>query len=66
MANLTLEYWQDDGWFVGRLREIPGVLSQGKTLKSLQNNILDAYKLMLKDRPKIAHPTKSKSLPVPA
>ena len=43
----TLEYWQDDGWFVGRLKEIPGVFSQGKTLEELKENILDAYCMML-------------------
>jgi len=29
---------------VGKLREIPGVFSQGKTLKE---NIIDAYRMML-------------------
>ena len=43
----TLEYWQDDGWFVGRLKEIPGVFSQGKTLDELKENIIDAYRMML-------------------
>jgi len=43
----TLEYWQDDGWFVGRLKEVPGVFSQGKTLEELKENISDAYCMML-------------------
>jgi predicted RNase H-like HicB family nuclease len=43
----TLEYWQDDGWFVGKLKEIPGVFSQGKTLDELKENIIDAYRMML-------------------
>lgn len=43
----TLEYWQDDGWFVGKLKEIPGVFSQGKTLKELKENIIDAYQMMI-------------------
>jgi predicted RNase H-like HicB family nuclease len=43
----TLEYWQDDGWLVGRLKEIPGVFSQGKTLEELKENIIDAYRMML-------------------
>jgi predicted RNase H-like HicB family nuclease len=43
----TLEYWQDDGWFVGKLREIPGVFSQGKTLEELKENIIDAYRMIL-------------------
>ncbi|MCH7559644.1 MAG: type II toxin-antitoxin system HicB family antitoxin [Planctomycetes bacterium] len=44
----TLEYWQDDSWFVGKLKEIPGVFSQGKTVEELKENIIDAYRMMLK------------------
>jgi len=44
-----LEYWQDDSWFVGKLKEIPGVFSQGRTLEELKENILDAYHLMLQE-----------------
>ncbi len=29
MTTFTLEYWEDDGWFVGRLHEVPGCFSQG-------------------------------------
>ncbi len=43
----TLEYWQDDDWFVGKLKEIPGVFSQGETLEDLKLNIIDAYHMML-------------------
>ena len=42
----TLEYWIDDGWYVGRLSEIPGVFSQGETLVELEENIADAYQMM--------------------
>ena len=42
----TLEYWQDDNWFVGKIREIPGVFSQGETLDELKENIADAYLMM--------------------
>lgn len=45
--TFTLEYWQDDGWFVGRLKEVPGVFSQGKTLRDLGENIQDAYKMVM-------------------
>jgi predicted RNase H-like HicB family nuclease len=45
----TLEYWQDDGWFVGKLKEIPCVFSQGKTLEELKKNIVDAYLMMLQE-----------------
>ena len=48
-ARLTLEYWMDDGWYVGRLREIPGVFSQGQTFEELEENIKEAYHLMMED-----------------
>ena len=44
----TLEYWIDDGWHVGRLRENPAVFSQGKSLPELEDNIKDAYRMMSK------------------
>ena len=47
MTKLTLEYWKDEGWFVGRIVEVPGVFSQGETLDDLKENIQDAYKLIL-------------------
>jgi len=47
--SFTMEYWQDAGWFVGRLREVPGVFSQGETLEELEENIRDAYELVLAD-----------------
>lgn len=45
--HFTLEYWMDEGWFVGRLKEVPGVFSQGETLDELEESIRDAYRLML-------------------
>jgi predicted RNase H-like HicB family nuclease len=49
MKQFTLEYWTDDGWFVGRLKEMPAVMSQGETLEKLQAMIRDAYALMVED-----------------
>lgn len=46
LRNFTLEYWIDDEWYVGRLKEVPGVFSQGKTLTELEENIRDAHRLM--------------------
>ncbi|MFQ6034882.1 MAG: type II toxin-antitoxin system HicB family antitoxin [Sedimentisphaerales bacterium] len=45
----TLEYWQDDDWYVGKLKEIPGIFSQGKTIEELKENIIDAYQMMLQE-----------------
>ena len=45
--RFTLEYWIDDEWYVGRLKEVPGVFSQGETLEELEENIKEAYHLMM-------------------
>lgn len=50
MATFTLEYWIDDDWYVGRLREVPGIFSQGKTLDELKENVKEAYHLMTEDQ----------------
>jgi predicted RNase H-like HicB family nuclease len=50
MKYFTLEYWVDEGWYVGRLKEVPGVFSQGVSLQELEENIRDAYQLMMEER----------------
>ena len=47
LARLTLEYWRDGSWYGGQLREMPEVISQGRTLAELRRNIIDAYRLVL-------------------
>ena len=49
LKSFTLEYWVSEGWFIGRLKEVPGVCSQGETLEELEENIRDAYQLMMED-----------------
>jgi predicted RNase H-like HicB family nuclease len=48
--RLQLEYWKDGRWFVGRLRQIPGVFSQGSTLEELEENVRDAYRMMIAEQ----------------
>jgi len=47
--RFTLNYWQDGGWCVGKLKEVPGVFSQGEMLEELEVNIADAYQLVMED-----------------
>ena len=49
MAAFTLDYWIEDGWYVGKLREVPGIFSQGETLEELKLNVKDAFELMLEE-----------------
>ena len=62
--EFTLEYWQDDGWFVGRLKEVPGVFSQGETLAELEHNIEDAYHAVMSGSPMDPPPPSAKAKPV--
>lgn len=48
MKSLTLAIEKgQDGWYVGSVEEIPAVMSQGKTIEELKENILDALNLYL-------------------
>jgi predicted RNase H-like HicB family nuclease len=65
--RLTLEYWPDEGGYVGRLREVPGVFSQGGNLEELEENIRDAYELVVEDAGRESHPqARTKQIEVPA
>lgn len=50
IRNFNLEYWIDNNWYIGKLKEIPGVFSQGETLADLENNIKEVYKLMMEEQ----------------
>ena len=58
--SFTLEYWRDDDWYVGRLQEVPGVFSQGETLEELEENIRDAYGMVLTDQSPMLMPPETK------
>ncbi len=47
LRYFTLKYWKDEGWYVGKLKEIPGVFSQGESIEELEHNIREAYQLMI-------------------
>ncbi len=66
IKHFTLDYWIDDGWYVGRLKEIPNVVSQGETLEELEENIKDAYNLLIEEESdiKINYPIQSKEIEV--
>jgi len=49
LRNFTLEYWTDEGWYIGKLIEVPGVYSEGRTLEELERNIQDVYAVMMKE-----------------
>ena len=40
----------EDGWYVGQLQEMPEVISQGKTIEELEENLKDAFDLIIETR----------------
>jgi predicted RNase H-like HicB family nuclease len=48
--HFRMEFWKDGDWYVGRLPQVPGVFSQGATLEELEENLRDAYRLMLEEQ----------------
>ena len=49
-CRFTLEYWIDDDWYIGKLKKVPGVFSQGATLQELEENIEDAYRMIMSEQ----------------
>ncbi len=65
LRHFTLEYWKDEGWYVGRLKEVPGIFSQGESLQELEENIKEAYQLMMAEEETAYHANiKTKELEV--
>jgi len=46
MTKMTLIYWKSEKFWLGKLLEHPEIMTQGETLKELEDNIKDAYFLM--------------------
>lgn len=59
-TKLKMVYWQDEDFWVGKLLEHPDIMTQGKTLEELEENMKDAYMLMTMDD--VPHKHKVKEL----
>jgi predicted RNase H-like HicB family nuclease len=47
--KITMVYWKSEKFWLGKLLEHPEIMSQGETIEELEENLKDAYKLMLMD-----------------
>ena len=45
-TKLNMIYWRGEEFWVGKLLEHPEIMTQGKTLEELEENMKDAYVLM--------------------
>jgi predicted RNase H-like HicB family nuclease len=48
-TQLTMIYWKSDKFWLGKLLEHPEIMTQGETLEELEENIKDAYRLIILD-----------------
>jgi len=47
--KITMIYWKGEKFWLGKILEHPDIMSQGITIEELEENLKDAYKLMLMD-----------------
>jgi len=47
VTKMQMIYWKSNKFWVGKLLEHPEIMTQGKTLKELEENMKDAYMLMV-------------------
>lgn len=48
-TTMTMIYWKSDKFWLGKLIEHPEIMTQDETLEELEENIKDAYRLMVLD-----------------
>jgi predicted RNase H-like HicB family nuclease len=46
-TKLKMIYWKGDKFRVGKLLDHPEIMTQGKTIEELEENMRDAYMLMV-------------------
>ena len=62
--KLRMVYWKGEKFWVGKLLEHPEIMTQGETLKELEENMKDAYRLMTMDDVPEEHEIKELTLTV--
>ena len=60
--KMTMIYWKEENFWLGKLLDHPEIMTQGETLEELEENIKDAYRLMVMDDVPEDHKMKEISL----
>ncbi|CAK0774289.1 conserved hypothetical protein [Gammaproteobacteria bacterium] len=48
-TKMNMVYWKSEKYWLGKLLEHPEIMTQGETLQELEENIKDAYIMMIMD-----------------
>jgi predicted RNase H-like HicB family nuclease len=46
-TQLTMIYWKGEQFWLGKFLELPEIMTQGETLEELEENLRDAYRMMV-------------------
>lgn len=46
-AKMRMIYWKGEKFWLGKLKEHPEIMTQGRTLKELEENLRNAYEMMV-------------------
>jgi len=46
-TELKMIYWKSGKFWLGKFEEHPEIMTQGRTLRELEENLRDAYKMVL-------------------
>ncbi len=49
LAKMNMIYWKSDRFWIGKLLEHPEIMTQGEAFKELEENMKEAYSLMIMD-----------------
>jgi predicted RNase H-like HicB family nuclease len=45
--QMNMIYWKSENFWLGKLVEHPEIMTQGETLEELEENLRDAYRMMV-------------------
>ncbi|MBD3223191.1 MAG: type II toxin-antitoxin system HicB family antitoxin [Caldithrix sp.] len=48
-AKINMIYWKSEKFWLGKILEHPEIMTQGKTIDELEENLKEAYLLMAMD-----------------
>jgi len=60
--RMTMIYWKGKKFWLGKLKEHPEIMTQGRTLKELEENLRDAYGMMARSEVPQTHREKAIAL----
>ena len=49
LSKMTMIYWKSSHFWLGKIKEHPEIMTQGETPEELEENLRDAFRMMIMD-----------------